>query len=94
MQAAKTWDELSPAADTKPKEVFVTLLILSNRWSDAINPAIALLCQQTPAQQENTLLQLQALLAKAKDESEALRAFYDIASTLKIAPQNPLMLLE
>jgi tetratricopeptide (TPR) repeat protein len=89
MQAAKTWDELSPAADTKPKEVFVTLLILSNRWSDAINPAIALLRQQTPAQQENTLLQLQALLAKAKDESEALRAFYDIASTLKIAPQNP-----
>ena len=89
MQAAKTWDELSPASDTKPKEVFVTLLILSNRWSDAINPAIALLRQQTPAQQENTLLQLQALLAKAKDESEALRAFYEIASTLKIAPQNP-----
>lgn len=89
MQAAKTWDELSPASDSKPKEVLVTLLILSNRWSDAIKPAIALLRQQTPAQQENTLLQLQALLAKAKDESDALRAFYEIASTVKIAPKDP-----
>ncbi len=89
MQAAKTWDELSPPSETKPKEVLVTLLILSNRWSDAIKPGIALLRQQTPAQQENTLLQLQALLAKAKDESDALRAFYEIASTVKIAPKDP-----
>ena len=89
MEAAKTWDELSPASDTKPKEVLVTLLILGNRWSDAIKPAITLLRQQTPAQQENTLLQLQALLAKAKDESEALRAFYEIASTVKISPKDP-----
>ena len=54
MQAAKTWDELSPATDSKPKEVLVTLLVLSNRWTDAVKPAIALLRQQTPAQQENT----------------------------------------
>jgi len=89
LQAAKTWDELSPSSQTKPKEVFVTLLILSNRWSDAIKPAIALLQQQNAAQQENTLLQLQALLAKAKDESEALRAFYAIASTVKISSKDP-----
>lgn len=89
MQAAKTWDELSPAADSKPKEVLVTLLILSNRWSEAVKPAVALLRQQTPAQQENTLLQLQALLAKAKDESDALRAFYEIASTVKTLPASP-----
>ncbi|MBU3625454.1 hypothetical protein ICN48_04290 [Polynucleobacter sp. JS-Safj-400b-B2] len=89
MQAAKTWDELSPNSDTKPKEVLVTLLVLSNRWNDAVKPAIALLRQQTPAQQENTLLQLQALLAKAKDESEALRAFYEIASSVKIPPKDP-----
>ena len=89
MQAAKTWDELSPAADTKPKEVLVTLLILGNRWANTIKPAIALLRQQTPAHQENTLLQLQALLAKAKDESDALRAFYEIASTVKMLPKNP-----
>jgi len=89
MQAAKVWDELSTASDTKPKEVLVTLLILSNRWPDAVKPANALLRQQTPKQQENTLLQLQALLAKAKNESEALRAFYDIASSVKVIPQDP-----
>ena len=92
MQAAKVWDELSPATDSKPKEVLVTLLILSNRWSDAIQPATDLLKQQTPAQQENTLLQLQALLAKAKDESDALRAFYEITSTVKIPPKDPSLL--
>ena len=80
LQAAQTWDELSPASQTKPKEVLITLLVLSNRWSDAVKPAISLLKQQTPAQQENTLLQLQALLAKAKDENEALRAFYAIVT--------------
>lgn len=89
LQAAKSWDELSPASQTKPKEVFVTLLILSNRWSEAVKPAIALLQLQTAAQQENTLLQLQALLAKAKDESEALQSFYQIASTVKISQKNP-----
>jgi len=89
LQAAKTWDELSPASETKPKEVLITLLVLNNRWSDAIKPAIALLKQQKPAQQENTLLQLQALLAKAKDENEALRAFYEIASTVKVPPKAP-----
>jgi len=89
MQAAKTWDELSPVADSKPKEVLVTLLILSNRWSEVVKPATTLLRQQTPEQQENTLLQLQALLAKAKDESDALRAFYEIASTVKIPPKDP-----
>ena len=89
LQAAKVWDELSPVSETKPKEVLITLLILNNRWTDAVKPAIALLKQQAPAQQENTLLQLQALLAKAKDETEALRAFYEIASTVKLSPKNP-----
>ena len=88
LQAAKTWDELSPASDTKPKEVLITLLVLSNRWPDTVKPATALLRQQTAAEQENTLLQLQTLLAKAKDEAEALRAFYEIASTVKMPPKN------
>ncbi|WP_114636276.1 lipoprotein insertase outer membrane protein LolB [Polynucleobacter necessarius] len=92
LEAAKTWDELSPALDTKPKAVYITLLILSNRWSDAVKPATSLFRQQTPAQQENTLLQLQALLAKAKNESDALRAFYEIASTVKTSLQNPSLL--
>jgi outer membrane biogenesis lipoprotein LolB/uncharacterized protein HemY len=92
LQAAKSWDELSLPSQTKPKEVFVTLLILSNRWRDAVKPAITLLQQQTPTQQENTLLQFQALLAKAKDENEALRAFYEIVSSLKVLPKDPSLL--
>ena len=92
LNAAKTWDSLAPASQTKPKEVLVTLLILSNRWADAVKPAISLLQQQSPTQQENTLLQLQALLGKAKDESEALRAFYAIASKAKTPFKNPALL--
>ncbi len=92
LNAAKTWDSLAPASQTKPKEVLVTLLVLSNRWSDAVKPAIALLQQQTPTQQENTLLQLQALLSKAKDEPDALRTFYEIGSKVKPFPKNPALL--
>ena len=92
LNAAKTWENLSPSSQTKPKEVLVTLLILSNRWSEAVKPAIALLKQQNPSQRESTLVQLQALLAKAKDESDALRAFYAIASTAKPDIKDPSLL--
>ena len=88
LQAAQTWDGLAGSKQTKPKEVLVTLLILNQRWSDAVKPAISLLNQLTPAQRENTLLQIQALLVKASDESEALRAFYEIVSTLKSEPKD------
>jgi outer membrane biogenesis lipoprotein LolB/uncharacterized protein HemY len=89
LQAAQTWDSLAGPKQTKPKEVLVTLLILNQRWSDAVKPAISLLNQQTPAQREKTLLQIQSLLGKASNESEALRAFYEIVSTLKPEPQDP-----
>ena len=89
LQAAQTWNDLAGPSQTKPKEVLVTLLILNQRWPDAVNPAIALLKQQAPAQQEQTLQQIQGLLARAKDESEALRAFYAIVSALKPTPTNP-----
>ena len=72
--------------------MLVTLLILNQRWSDAVKPAIALLSQQTPAQRENTLLQIQGLIAKATDETEALKAFYKIFVTLKPAPTDPSLL--
>ena len=92
LQAAQTWDGLAGSKQTQPKEVLVTLLILNQRWSDAVKPAIALLNQQTPAQRENTLLQIQSLIAKATDETEALKAFYKIFVTLKPAPTDPSLL--
>ena len=88
LQAAQTWQSLSPA-QTKPKEVLVTLLILNQRWSEAVQPTIALLNQESLAERENTLLQIQSLLSKASNESDALRAFYEIVSALKPAPKNP-----
>lgn len=88
LQAAQTWDDLAGPKQSKPKEVLVTLLILNQRWSEAVKPAISLLNQQTLAQRENTLLQIQSLLAKATNESEALRAFYEIVSTLKPEPKD------
>ena len=92
LNAAQVWDSLAGPQQTKPKEVLITLLILNQRWSDAVRPTIALLNQQNPAQRENTLLQIQALISKARDESEALRAFYEIVSTLKPAPKDPSIL--
>lgn len=89
LQAAQTWDNIAGPSQTKPKEVLVTLLILNQRWPDAVKPAIALLKQQAPAQQEQTLQQIQGLLARAKDESEALRAFYAIVTAVKPVPTNP-----
>jgi outer membrane biogenesis lipoprotein LolB/uncharacterized protein HemY len=89
LQAAQTWDGLAGPKQTKPKEVLITLLILNQRWSDAVKPAIALLNQQSPAQREVTLQQIQALLAKANDESEALRSFYAIVSAVKPLPKDP-----
>ena len=88
LQAAQTWQSLAPA-QTKPKEVLVTLLILNQRWSEAVQPTIALLNQESLAERENTLLQIQSLLGKASNESDALHAFYEIVSALKPAPKNP-----
>ena len=89
LQAAQTWESLAGPSQTKPKEVLVTLLILNQRWSDAVKPAISLLNQQTPAQREITLQQIQALISKAKDETEALRAFYEIVSAVNPLPKDP-----
>jgi outer membrane biogenesis lipoprotein LolB/uncharacterized protein HemY len=89
LQATQLWDNLAPLSETKPKEVLITLLALSQRWPDLVKPTIELLNQQTLAQRENTLLQLQSLLGKANDESQALLAFYQIVSSLKPEPKDP-----
>jgi hypothetical protein len=38
--AAQTWDELSRPSQTKPKEILVTLLMLNQRWSESVKPAV------------------------------------------------------
>jgi len=89
LQATQLWDTLAPPSETKPKEILITLLALTQRWPDLVQPTISLLNQQTPAQKENTLLQLQSLLSKANDEAQALLAFYEIVSSIKPEPKDP-----
>ena len=89
LQAAQTWDSMASPLDPEPKEVLVTLLILNQRWPDAVAPATTLLKHETPAQREKTLLQLQALIDKSPNQSEALRAYYEIVATVKPEPTNP-----
>ena len=89
LQATQLWDNLSPPSETKPKEILITLLALSQHWPDVVKPTIDLLKQQTPAERENILLQLQSLLAKANDETQALLAFYEIVSSVKPEPTDP-----
>jgi outer membrane biogenesis lipoprotein LolB/tetratricopeptide (TPR) repeat protein len=90
--AAQTWDELSPPGQSKPKEILVTLLMLNQRWSDAITPAIALLKEQNIREREQILLQWQSLLGRAQDERAALSAYYNIVAALVPPPSNPQIL--
>jgi outer membrane biogenesis lipoprotein LolB len=63
--------------------------MLNQRWAESVKPAIQLLNRQTPAQSELTLQQIQALIAKATVESDAMIAFYNIVSALKPLPKDP-----
>jgi outer membrane biogenesis lipoprotein LolB/Flp pilus assembly protein TadD len=92
LQATQSWSELSSPSDIKPKEVQITLLALSQRWPEVVKPAIALLRQESPPQRDNTLLQLQSLLSKANNETEAMLAFYEIVSSVKPEPKDPSVL--
>lgn len=87
--AAQTWDELSPSGQTRPKEVLVTLLMLNQRWSQSVSPAIALLKGQNLKEREQTLLQWQNLLGRAQDEGAAMNAYYKIINALVPPPTNP-----
>ncbi len=90
--AAQTWDELSKPGQSKPKEVLVTLLMLNQRWSDAVSPAIALLKGQSLKEREQILQQWQSLLGRAQDEGAAMNAYYKIVAALVPPPSNPQIL--
>jgi len=89
LAAAQTWDELSKPSQTRPKEVLVTLLMLNQRWSESVKPAVALLNQQPLSEREKTLKQWQGLIGRAMDESAAMLAYYKIISALVPLPSSP-----
>ena len=88
LEAAKTWSNLSDPSQTTPKEILITLLMLNQRWPEAVQPAIALLSQQSLSVRDQTLQQWQPLLARATDETAAMRAYFDIVSALKPPPKE------
>ena len=88
LEAAESWDNLAGAAPGNSKEVLVTLLMLNQRWADAVQPTVTLLRGQKLADREATIKRLMPLFAKAVNEDSALRAFYSIISALNPLPQD------
>ncbi|MCE7504697.1 hypothetical protein LZG75_00410 [Polynucleobacter sp. IMCC30063] len=88
LEAAESWDSLAGASPGNSKEVLVTLLMLNQRWPDAVQPTIALLRSQKPTDRETTIKRLMPLFAKAANEDNAMRAFYSIISAVNPLPQD------
>ena len=88
LEAAESWDNLAGNSSSNSKEVLVTLLMLNQRWADAVQPTIVLLNSQNFAEREATLKRLTPLFAKANNEDAAMRAFYSIISAIKPLPQD------
>jgi len=74
LEAAKLWDELSPLNDLTPKEVYITLLMLNNRWGDAIEPANNFLKRSPAKNRDKYLNQWRSIINKAPNTNEAIRA--------------------
>ena len=88
LEAAESWDSLAGNAPGNSKEVLITLLMLNQRWADAVQPTIVLLNSQNAVERESTLKRLTPLFAKASNEDAAMRTFYSIISALKPLPQD------
>jgi outer membrane biogenesis lipoprotein LolB len=79
LNAAKIWDELNPK---DAKEIYVTLLMINQRWDESIKPAIEQLKKlKTTTAIEKQINQWRPLLGKATDEDSALNAYFQIVSS-------------
>lgn len=88
LEAAELWDNLSNGKDKTAREVRVTLLLLNNRWSEAVEPASNHLNSLKPKQREQFLMECAALIAKSGNEDDAIRAFAKIVSSMSELPKN------
>jgi len=76
--AAQTWDELSSPSQTKPKEVLVTLLMLNQRWSESVKPAV--LAAEKAGEFEVMEKTLRTILKKDPNDVNSLNALgYSLA---------------
>ncbi len=88
LEAAELWDNLANGKDKTAREVRITLLMLNNRWSEAVDPAINHLRALKPKQKEPFLLECAAMIAKSGNDDEAIRAFAKIVSSMPELPKN------
>lgn len=88
LEAARLWNELSPANDQRAKEVLITLLMLNNQWLETVDPTVAFLKTLKPSEREQFLIQTAPLVSKAADEDIAIRSFSKIIGALIPLPQN------
>lgn len=75
LEAARQWDQANPK---EAREVYVTLLMLNQRWVEVVEPATELLKKSTD--KVKLINQWRPLLAKTTDEDAAYKAFFDIVS--------------
>ena len=79
LNAAKIWDELNPK---EAKEIYITLLMINQRWDESIKPAKEQLKKlKTTTAIEKQINQWRPLFGKATDEDAALNAYFQIVSS-------------
>lgn len=93
LEAARLWDELTPASDASAKEVYLTLLMFNNKWNEAVEPTIQFLKTLTLAKREEFLVQLLPILNKSNNHDISNIAFAKIINSLSPLPKNTDVLL-
>ena len=83
LDAAKLWDDLTPPTDNTSKEVYITLLLINQLWSDAVEPTVKFLRYESSKKRDEFLKQVLPLFNKADDQDEAMLAFSKIVGDLK-----------
>jgi outer membrane biogenesis lipoprotein LolB/Flp pilus assembly protein TadD len=89
LESARLWDELSFSTSPESREVYITLLMLNNRWNESVEPTIEYLKTVSPAKRERFLGQLLPVIARSTNQDLSNVAVAKILNTVKPLPKNP-----
>lgn len=88
LEAARLWDELTPASDKSSRQVLVTLLMINEKWNEAVTPTIDLLKKQSSKERNSFLNQILPMVSRANKQDDAMIAFAKILETVSPPPSN------